>query len=67
MNRNRLDLIFTRQQKNCCTVEKLRCCNSSVNEAYYGVEQQERLLKQRTIGKTLTLYKYENVILNSMT
>ena len=62
MNRNRLDPIFTRQDKNCCTMENLRRHNIAVNEAFYSVEQQERFLKQRVIGKTLS--KYENVILN---
>ena len=34
MNRNRLDLILARCDRNCCTMEKLRCLKSAVNEHF---------------------------------
>ena len=35
MNRNRLDLSLARRERNCCTMEKLICHNSAVNETFY--------------------------------
>ena len=34
MNRNCLDLILTRRDRNCCPMEKLEFPNSSVNETF---------------------------------
>ena len=34
MNGNCLNLIFARCDRNCCTMEKIRCPNSSVNEKF---------------------------------
>ena len=34
MNRNCLDLIVARRDRNCFPMEKLGCSNSTVNEAF---------------------------------